>query len=310
MLVTAWLSTATAASLGAEPQARHPGSHALESQAPESPTLRLRFADGLLSLEATQRPYAEVLGAIQKETGIRFHYTIPMAEAVTVSLQDVPVQEALKRLVGREAQLMFRFPEGPSTAGRAGVPEEVWILGTVSGPMPEASGPAEKSAALVGESGDAAAHSPDTTSPANERQPDANPATSEQPDIESLIETTQSEDPNLRLQAFSALIGLGRSVGSGRADQGAVNEALNAALTDEDAVVRAQAVQALVRQGGPEATSYLEQALRDQDPGVRVMALQSLDPARHGVDLIKQALSDADPAVRAMAEAMLHPEAQ
>jgi hypothetical protein len=56
MLVTAWVSTATAAALGADPQAPHPGSHALESQAPASPTLRLHFADGLLSLDAKQRP--------------------------------------------------------------------------------------------------------------------------------------------------------------------------------------------------------------------------------------------------------------
>jgi len=107
-----------------------------------------------------------------------------------------------------------------------------------------------------------------------------------------------------RLQALSTL------AASGNADQETVNAALNAALTDEDRVVRAQAVQDLVRRGGPEATGYLEQALRDQDPGVRIMALQSVVPAQHGVDLVKQALSDADPAVRAMAQAMLHREAQ
>lgn len=43
MLVTAWLSTATAAPLGADRRAptRQPGSHGLESQAPESQSLRL-----------------------------------------------------------------------------------------------------------------------------------------------------------------------------------------------------------------------------------------------------------------------------
>lgn len=103
MLVTAWLSTAPVLANG-------PESQAFKSQTPESLSLRLRFDDGLLSLHANQRPFAEVLGAIQKETGIRFHYTIPMAEVVTLSFKDVPVQEALKRLLGREAQLMFRFP--------------------------------------------------------------------------------------------------------------------------------------------------------------------------------------------------------
>ncbi|MGH8578334.1 MAG: HEAT repeat domain-containing protein [Gammaproteobacteria bacterium] len=138
----------------------------------------------------------------------------------------------------------------------------------------------------------------------DESPPDADPASSGQADIESLIETTKSEDPMRRLQAVSAL------AASGNADQETVHAALDAALTDEDTMVRAQAVQALVRRGGPEATGYLEQALRDQDPGVRIMALQSLDPAQHGVDLGKQALSDADPAVRAMAQAMLHLETE
>jgi hypothetical protein len=297
MLATAWLSTATALANG-------PESQAVKSQSLESQSLRLHFDDSLLSLHASQRPFAEVLGAIQKETGIRFHYTIPMAEVVTLSFKDVPVHEALKRLLGREAQLMFRFPEGTSAANRAGVPEEVWILGKLSGPITEAGGPVDKSAASVHESGFARTQSPEPPAPADEPQPDADPATSEQPDIESLIETTKSEDPIRRLQALSTL------AGSGQADQGAVNAVLNAALTDEDTAVRAQAVQALVTRGGPEATGYLEQALHDQDPGVRIMALERVDPAKHGVDLVKQALSDADPAVRAVAQAMLHPETE
>jgi hypothetical protein len=298
MLVMAWLSTATALANG-------PESQTVESKTPESQSLHLRFNDGLLSLHASQQPYAEVLGAIQKESGIRFHYTIPIAAVVTVSFKDVPVQEALKRLLGREAQLMFRFPEGPSAASRAAVPEEVWILGKVSDLVSEAAGPADKSAASVGEGAVARAQSPEPPAPADEPQPDADPATSEQPDIESLIETSKSEDPMRRLQALLTL------VASAPVDQGTVvDAALDAALADKDAMVRAQAVQALVRRGGPEATGYLEQALRDQDPGVRIMALESVVPAQHGVDLVKQALSDSDPAVRAMAEAMLHPEAQ
>ncbi len=296
MLVTTWLSMATALANG-------PESQAVKAQTPESQSLRLRFDDGLLSLHANQQPFAEVLGAIQKETGIRFHYTIPMAEAVTLSFNDLPVQEALKRLLGREAQLTCRFPEGPSAASRAGVPEQVWILGKVAGPIPEAGGATDNSAPL-GEGGVARAQSLDPPAPADEPLPDADPGTGEQPDIESLIETTKSEDSMLRLQAVSAL-----AVSSSQDDQEAVNGALHAALTDPDAPVRAQAVLALVRRGGPEATGYLEQALRDQDPGVRIMALQSVVPAQHGVDLVKQALSDADPVVRTMAEAKLHPDA-
>lgn len=127
MLVTAWLSTVTASAQGADPKApgNGPGSQIVKSPTSESQSLHLRVKDGLLTLNAKQRPYAEVLGAIQKETGIRFHYTLPMAQAVTLSFEDLPVREALKRLLGREAQLMFRFPEGWSAASHAGIPEDV-----------------------------------------------------------------------------------------------------------------------------------------------------------------------------------------
>jgi hypothetical protein len=235
MLVTAWLSTVTAAPFGADRQAptKPPESHGLESQAPESQTLRLRFDNGLLSLHASQRSFAEVLGAIQKKTGIRFHYTLPMAEAVTLSFDDVLVPDALKRLLGREAQFIFRFPERPSTASRAGVPEEVWILGKVPGASAEAGGPVESSAPSFVEGGIGRTQSPESPAPAD-------PTSSEQPDIESLIETTKSEDPIQRLQALSTL------AENDQADQGAVHKVLEAALTDEDARVRVRAVQALV----------------------------------------------------------------
>jgi hypothetical protein len=173
MLVTAWLSTAATA------LANGPESQAVKSPTLESQSLRLRFDEGFLSLHSSQRPYTEVLGAIQKETGMRFHYTIPMSGTVTLSFKDVPVQKALKRLLGREAQLMFRFPEGRGIAGRAGGPEDVWILGKVSGPIPEVGGPADKSAASAGKGNVTRAEPSETPAPVGEPEPEVDPATSE-----------------------------------------------------------------------------------------------------------------------------------
>src|SRR5918992_2801145 len=67
MLLTAWLSTATALANG-------PESEAAKSQTSKSQSLRVRFDDGLLSLHANQWPFTEVLGAIQQATGMRLHY--------------------------------------------------------------------------------------------------------------------------------------------------------------------------------------------------------------------------------------------
>lgn len=291
VLLAAWLSAATAMPLVAAPQAptKSVESHDHKSRALESRTLRLHLDNGLLSLDANRQSFAEVLGAIQKETGIRFHYNLPMAEEVSLSFDDVPVADALKLLLGREAQFMFRFPERSSNASRTAVPEEVWILGNVSVPGAEAGRPMQSPVPSVTESG--------TGSIQSAKLPvSADPNTSKRAEIESLIETTKSGDPSQRLQALSSLDD------SDRADQVAVHAVLEAGLTDEDGAVRARAAHALVTRDG---TDYLVQALYDQDPRVRISALESVVPAKHGSELVEQALSDPDPAVRAAAEAIL-----
>lgn len=73
----------------------------------------------------------------------------------------------------------------------------------------------------------------------------------------------RDEDPATRVQALVILSG------SGITDEGTVELALAAALTDEDASVRGYAVQALASQRGLEAMEPLWQALQDPDPGVR-----------------------------------------
>ena len=45
----------------------------------------------------------------------------------------------------------------------------------------------------------------------------------------------------------------------------------------------------------------LWQALEDPDPGVRIMAVDSVAPGKEGEALLEEALSDADETVRVMA---------
>ncbi|MGH8607851.1 MAG: hypothetical protein ACREX9_10670 [Gammaproteobacteria bacterium] len=124
MLVTAWLSTATALANGLESQAA-------KSMTPESQTLRLRFNDGLLSLHANQHSYAQVLGAIQKETGILLHYPLPLPSSITESFTALPVKLALERLFGPEASFIFRYAVADEAPGPLAVPKEVWVIGTI-----------------------------------------------------------------------------------------------------------------------------------------------------------------------------------
>ena len=124
MLAMAWLSTATALANG-------PESQTAKSMTPDSQTLRLRFNDGLLSLHANQHSYAEVIGAIQKETGILLHYPLPLPRSITESFTALPVKLALERLFGPQASFIFRYAIADEAPEPLAVPKEVWLIGTI-----------------------------------------------------------------------------------------------------------------------------------------------------------------------------------
>ena len=310
MLVSAWLSMATAASLDADRQAptKHPGSHGLASQAPESQTLRLRFDDGLLSLHANQRPFAEVLGAIQKETGIRLHYPLPLPGSITESFTAVPIKRALERLLGPEASLMFRYAVADEAPGPLAVPEEVWVIGTIrardTGGFAAA---AEESETRPGApvAVPEAAPSPSPTPGETTEDQALLPGLGDEEAIDGLIGMARDEDPEMRLQALAAL---SQGTQGSEAGKAIVQSAIDAALTDKDARVRGQALQALASRGESEAMPHLRQTLRDPDPGVRILAIENAGEGEEGKALLEEALSDEDEAVRAVARARLEPD--
>ncbi|MGH8531166.1 MAG: HEAT repeat domain-containing protein [Gammaproteobacteria bacterium] len=297
MLVTAWLSTATASA-----------NEATKSMTPESQTLRLRFNDGLLSLHANQHSYAEVLGAIQKETGILLHYSLPLSRSITESFTALPVKLALERLFGPEASFIFRYPVADEAPGPLAVPKEVWVIGTIR---------------AIGAGGlAAAAQENETHAPAPVAAPEAPPDPAAAPAmtaedqallpglgdedaIDGLIGMARDEDPEMRLQALAML---SQGAQGSEADKAIVQSAIDAALTDQDAGVRGQAFQALASRGGAEGMWHLRQALRDPDPGVRILALENAGSGEQGKALLEEALSDEDESVRAVARARLEPD--
>ena len=84
----------------------------------------------------------------------------------------------------------------------------------------------------------------------------------------------------------------------GQANDPAIYKALEFALSDENAEVRAQAVSGLARHEGYDASSVLQSALQDSDASVRLMAV---DYAGDHPALLQQALGDSDETVRAYA---------
>jgi HEAT repeat protein len=83
----------------------------------------------------------------------------------------------------------------------------------------------------------------------------------------ALRETLASEDPDLRRQAFDALVWSGQPLDL---------DTVSAVLDDGDPGLRAQAVAALGNLGDPEATDRLLALTGDDDPSVRATAVSAL----------------------------------
>jgi HEAT repeats len=295
-LLATWLLPGAAQAVSSQEAALRTG----PLEVADSPALGVEFKGGLLSIEARQSPWTEVLNAVREKTGIRLNCSFPLAGSVTVSFMALPVRQALERLFGPEASFMFRYPEG--TLGPLAVPQEVWALGKVQGggSEPRKTGDGEDKAAPSAE-GSNAARGPD---PANEgADSTGDNAVAEDGDldlndvqvVDHLVELARDEDPETRVHALSTL------AGGGNADEGAVESALDAALTDKDPTVRGAAVQALASRRGVDAIEHLRQALEDPDPGVRIMAVENVAPQGQGVALLREALSNADELVRSIA---------
>lgn len=267
-----------------------------------SPAYEVNLQDNLLSIESKQIPWTKVLRAISKKTGLRFHYSIPLESSVTVSFKALPMRQALERLFGPEAHFILRYPIGSGPPVEQGlVPLEVWVLGKVAGDI-SGGAPERKSAELVTEIKSSPMANPDTEQEMPEDVPESIPTPEEiqaaQEEIDTLIAMTKHDDPAQRLQALLSLSG------HDKVDAITVRSSLEAALTDRDANVRGYAVQTLASHGGPEAMGYLWQALRDPDPAVRIIAIQTAVPTDQGHAFLQAALADKDEHVRSIAVLM------
>jgi hypothetical protein len=278
---------------------------------PNPAGLRVDYANGRLSVEAKQQPWGKLLEEIRKKTNIHFHYhSIPLDGSVTLSFAALPVKQALEHLFGSDASFAFRYPDVTGGFQPSAHPTEVWVFGKAwdggSEAIRIASGKPEGESAASGSSIPADPGQVfETPDDATEQATPPDDAKGVEEDPDQLIEMTKNEDPEVRLQALLALSD------SGKADEDTIWSALDAALTDKDASVRGNAIQALARRAGPDtpnATAHLWQALRDPHPGVRMMAVDSIPSNDQGIALLQEALSDADETIRSVAAFRLEQE--
>lgn len=265
------------------------------SDAPDGAAEQINFERGLLSIAAQRAPWRRVLERIAEKTGIRFRSAAPLAGSVSVSIEPLPVRQALERLLGPGAGFICRYERATDSGAIDALPAEVWILG------------GERFARSEARSNDRDHSSGETNYtifdvgavPDQAGTVDVPPGTAEGAEIDALLELAAADDPALRVQALSAL------GDRGAAHDDSVRSTLEAALADRDAGVRGQALQALAIRGGGEAMKYLKQGLADPDPGVRMVVVERVEPKAGGIALLQEALADADEAVRSLAAARL-----
>jgi hypothetical protein len=243
--------------------------------------------DGALRLEARQASWRQVFDRIASETGVRVHYSALPPVLITATCAGATIKQVLECLLGPNADLIFRYPRGPSGGDLHGQPVEAWVMGISHGAGQRLEDVGDTGLCpTAGAQGDGGRPGPlDASTKMEPVVPD--------PELtKTLVRMTGSEDPAERVNALSQLA-VERPV-----DPGIVQEILQTALSDEDPNVRGQAVYAVVRRGGVEAAAVLQDALQDSALPVRLMAVDSLGTDEESIALLKQALADSEEAVR------------
>ncbi|WAK01468.1 HEAT repeat domain-containing protein [Methylobacter sp. YRD-M1] len=235
-----------------------------------------------LQLEARQAPLAQVLNRIATQTGMRINYSVLPEGLVTATCVGPTVKQVLECLLAQKADLIFRYPsQTAKTDSPRQPPAEAWILGAkfdVNRTNPETCLSTEAQQQTMLKMNETKTHTFQI-----EPEPDK---------TDELVKMAKSENPAERAEA------VGRLMAAGRKGDASVKEALEAALTDEDATVRVRALTSLSYREGSEAATAVREAIHDKDERVRLTAVGR---AGDDVALLQQALTDEAEMVRKLA---------
>jgi hypothetical protein len=237
-----------------------------------------------LQLEVRQMPLERVFSTITAKTGVPIHYSVVPQGLVTATCVGATLKQVMECLLARKADLIVSYHK-PTTQAQAKVsdknqPSEMWVLGSRFTDTANCTGATATQQTI----NDASVKSPASQVNAAGVEPDQ---------TDDLLKRAKSKDAAARADAIGALMAAGR-VGDAN-----VKRALEEALTDPNANVRAQAISSLShREGSAAAAAALQDALHDADAGVRLMAV---DGAGYNIALLQQAVNDDDDTVRTLA---------
>ena len=260
-------------------------------------TLDVSVRNGFVSLNAHAVPLGDVLREMSKQSGFKLVMKKEPAALVTWKFREVPLDQAVSRLLSSVSSIALYAPGGDGTGS---VLTEVRVLrgGQKSSPLVEHS----SQLAAGGDPFEAAGSAEIRPRRAGVSQlasagvSDIQPASRQVRDIDPALE---DGDPAKRRD---------RALNAAKRRPDMARDALTEALADPDIVVRQRAVQGLARLGGEETVSALSHVLlEDPAPKVRRMAAAGLGrvSTESAFWALMEANSDADPAVREAVSAAL-----
>lgn len=229
--------------------------------------------NGEWRLEVRQANLPKLLDEIAARTGSKIHYTVLPETPVDATCVGSGVKGLLQCLLGSDVDMAFRSA-GKTDGVSPLQSEEVWIMGSsLASRQPVSRQCAEVSPA-----------------PVSTEESKAEKA-------EQWLRLAKARDPKQRALALAELASVDAAFDA------EARVALQNALSDKNAMVRAQAIGALAsREGEAAVGEQLRRALGDGNVDVRLMAVDNIE---QDMALLQLATEDAEPAIRIMAEAKL-----
>jgi HEAT repeat protein len=294
---------------------------------------RSQFVIGLqgdrLSVQARNVPWAVVLQELEHQTGVRFRVEGPLHGTLTQEFEALSLEQGLRRLF-RNANLVLFYTKKAGEGSAAEPLTAVWLFPKEGS---EAKSQDMHSAITKADDADTLSHEEETKSAdelavdearderfetleAFARDGDEEAlrnalfdsdeitqkkalellaARDQQGVIATLLDATQSEQPETRLRALHLL------AQTPYVEEKLVLSTLSTALADEDLTVKGGVIEAMAQRESPGTMEALRQVFHDPTPTVRQLVVGSIVPHDQGLLLLQEALSDVNESVRSLA---------
>ncbi len=235
-------------------------------------------ADTAIRLEARTAPLRKILKAIADKTGAQIHYSVLPAAPVTATCVGANVGQVMDCLVAKQVGLVAHKPQKDK-------PAEFWLLGSSVGSC--------QAVTVVPSEPPIQAETEQQLTP--EVQAEIDQGNQNQSD-KLISQFKNAKDKAERAEALNNLISVGKI------DDPNVRNALQDAMADKNEGIRAQALETLANLDQDNLADYVDKAMQDPSPEVRMAALNK---ATGQVDLLERAVADKDRTVSQYAASLL-----